>query len=176
MAALINRVKGAIRMGGKNIFWGNRHARQTIGRERNRIVRCSAGALVRDGMVLLVKRSPWALFYPNVWDLFGGHIESEETSEEALRREAVEELGVYIESFHPLGSICDPVEKAEIMVYAITEWRGEPTNVALDEHTEIRWFGADSLPESAALAGYGDFIFAAIAMSLDDHLHQEKNS
>ena len=32
-------------------------------------------------------------FYPGVWDLFGGHIEGKESPEDALRREAMEELG-----------------------------------------------------------------------------------
>ena len=32
--------------------------------------------------------------------MFGGHIEGEESSEDALRREALEELQVEIESFH----------------------------------------------------------------------------
>ena len=56
------------------------------------IARCAAGALIRDGTVLLVKRSPQMRFYPDVWDLFGGHVEGGESSEDALRREAMEEL------------------------------------------------------------------------------------
>ena len=56
------------------------------------LARCAAGALIRDGKVLLVKRAPWMRFYPDVWDLFGGHIEGEESAEDALRREAMEEL------------------------------------------------------------------------------------
>ena len=39
------------------------------------IARCVTGALIRDGKVLLVKRSPEMRFYPDVWDLFGGHVE-----------------------------------------------------------------------------------------------------
>ena len=76
------------------------------------ISRCVTGALVRDGKVLLVKRAPHMRFYPDVWDLFGGHIEGDESPEGALRREAMEELGIEFESFHPLGSIHDPVEPA----------------------------------------------------------------
>ena len=64
------------------------------------VARCVAGALTSDGKVLLVKRSRQSRFYPDVWDLFGGHIEGEEFSEDALRREALEELQVEIESFH----------------------------------------------------------------------------
>ena len=48
-------------------------------------------ALVRDGRVLLVHRTPHRHAYPGVWDLPGGHVEPGET---ALTRELREELGV----------------------------------------------------------------------------------
>ena len=35
---------------------------------------CVAGAVIRDDTVLLVHRSPSARFWPDVWDLFGGHV------------------------------------------------------------------------------------------------------
>lgn len=153
----------------------NRMGSQEVGHLRkhgddlqDHYVRCSAGALVRNGKVLLVKRSPEALFYPDVWDLFGGHIEGKESSEEALRREALEELGIHIESFRLLGTVHDPMEQAEIVVFAISEWRGEPTNAAPNEHSEIGWFEAGRLPASTALEGYGELVVQGIATNFDD--------
>ena len=52
------------------------------------------GALVRDGKVLLVQRSPQLRHHPGVWDLMGGRVEGDESLEDALRREALEELQV----------------------------------------------------------------------------------
>ena len=75
-----------------------------------RLTQCAAGALVLGGKALLVKRSPQRRFYPGAWDLFGGHIEGSETAEEALRREAREELHVEVESCHRLGKVHDPLE------------------------------------------------------------------
>ena len=124
------------------------------------IARCVAGALIRDGKVLLVKRSPHVRHYPGVWDLMGGHVEGDESLEDALRREAFEELQVAIESFRPLGTIHDPVEPAEISVYVVSRWSGEPVNASPDEHIEIRWFSADELPRSAAVDGYGHVVQA----------------
>jgi 8-oxo-dGTP pyrophosphatase MutT (NUDIX family) len=49
-------------------------------------------ALVREGRVLLVHRSPNRRAYPDVWDLPGGHIETGETELAALTREMHEEL------------------------------------------------------------------------------------
>ena len=129
------------------------------------IARCVTGALVRDGKVLLVKRAPNMRSYPGVWDLFGGHIEGEESPEDALCREAMEELGIEIESFHLLGVIHDPVEPAEVMVFAVTRWVGEPVNAAPDEHTDIGWYSADELPESDGLDGYREMVVQAIAAS-----------
>lgn len=53
-----------------------------------------AGVLVRDGHVLLCHRHPNREWYPNTWDVPGGHIEADETAANALRRELREELGV----------------------------------------------------------------------------------
>ena len=132
--------------------------------------KCVVGALIRDGKVLLVKRSPEMRFYPDVWDLFGGHVEGGESSEDALRREAMEELQVELEAFHLLGTIHDPVEPAEIMVYAVTVWKGEPINAAPDEHTQIGWFPADGLPCSDGLDAYRDIVVQAIAAKSDGSL------
>ena len=130
------------------------------------IVRCVAGALISDGKVLLVKRSQQSRFYPDVWDLFGGHVEGEESLENALRREALEELQVEIESFRLLGRVHDPVEPADIMVFAISAWKGEPINAAPDEHSQIGWFAVDALPDSsAALDAYRELVVRALVMS-----------
>ena len=132
------------------------------------IVRWVAGALIRHDRVLLVKRSPQSRFYPGIWDLFGGHVEEKESPEDALRREALEELQVEIDSFRRLGSVPDPVEPAEIMVFAVFSWIGEPINAAPNEHSQIGWFEADALPDYAGLDIHRElkeFILAALAIS-----------
>ena len=77
----------------------------------------------------------------------------------------MEELGIEIESFHLLGVIHDPVEPAEVMVFAVTMWKGEPVNAAPDEHTDIAWYSADELPASDGLDGYREMVVQAIAAS-----------
>ena len=46
-----------------------------------------------EGKVLLQHRTNEAPTFPNHWALFGGHIESGETPEQAVVRECMEELG-----------------------------------------------------------------------------------
>ncbi len=129
--------------------------------------RCVASVLIRDGRVLLVKRLPRRKVYPGLWDLPGGHIEGDESAEDALRREAYEELGIHVAEYRELGTVLDPVEPADIDVFAISAWRGEPVNAAPDEHSEIGWFAADTLPESAALDCYRKEVIEAMAAARD---------
>ena len=123
---------------------------------------CVAGAVIKEGRVLLVHRSPTARFWPEVWDLFGGHVNEGESLEEALRREAREELGIEVLASRWLGRIHDPVEPSVVHVYAVTSWDGEPVNAAPYEHTEISWFAADELPESEAVEAYRALVVTAL--------------
>lgn len=107
-------------------------------------------ALVREGRVLLVHRSPHRRAYPGVWDLPGGHVETGETELAALTRELREELGVQIAT----GSathLCrqdagSGGESVRLSAWLVGEWQGTPTNVAPDEHDEIRWFRPEEFP------------------------------
>jgi 8-oxo-dGTP pyrophosphatase MutT (NUDIX family) len=56
--------------------------------------------LLRDGdRVLLCHRSPGRRWYPDVWDLPGGHVEPGELPGDALARELREEVGIEIALF-----------------------------------------------------------------------------
>lgn len=104
-----------------------------------------AGAvLVRDGRALLVHRHPRRRWYPDCWDVVGGHLEPGETPEEALRRECREELGIDVEAFLPFQmEVSDP--DLSMSTFLVTRWRGDPTNTAPDEHDDLAWFTADEL-------------------------------
>lgn len=110
-----------------------------------------AGALVRDDRVLLGHRSPSRRWYPDVWDLPGGHVEAGESEREALVRELQEELGI-----HVAGSEAALVKRMHVPagdkggglrlgVWRLRRWRGEPANLCPDEHDELRWFAADDI-------------------------------
>jgi len=110
-------------------------------------------ALVGEGRVLLVHRSTNRRAYPGVWDLPGGHIETGETELAALRREMHEELGVQIAAGSAIH-LCRldagrGGESVRLSAWLVDEWQGTPTNVAPDEHDEIRWFGPEELPAFA---------------------------
>ena len=85
-----------------------------------------AGALIEGRRILLCHRSPGRRWYPEVWDLPGGHEELGETPTEALERELLEEL-------------CD------MGIWFVGSWNGMPANLAPEEHDAIAWFTADEL-------------------------------
>jgi 8-oxo-dGTP diphosphatase len=102
-----------------------------------------AGALVRDGRVLLAHRSPARRWYPDVWDLPGGHVEPGESAGQALVRELAEELGVTVRHCTPAGRIEAP--GLQLAVWRVDGWDGEPVNRAPEEHDELRWCTAADL-------------------------------
>jgi len=103
-----------------------------------------AGVLVEGDRVLLAHRSPARRWYPDVWDLPGGHIEPHETSRAALERELREELDVVV----VMAEATDRIQFGDVVldVWTVSEWTGAPVNRAPEEHDEVRWFTARDLP------------------------------
>jgi 8-oxo-dGTP diphosphatase len=101
-----------------------------------------AGAVVRDGRLLAVRRTrPAAL--RGRWELPGGKVDADESPDVALLRELREELGIgvrieeWLPGATPIGA--GPL-RLVVAVVALTD--GEPTPV---EHDEARWLAADEL-------------------------------
>ena len=102
-----------------------------------------AAALFRAAEVLLCHRTPTRRWFPDVWDLPGGHVEVAESPRAALARELREKLTVCVAAAdlstrphrHLVGT------DLRMSVWRIDSWVGEPVNAATYEHDEIRWFG-----------------------------------
>jgi 8-oxo-dGTP pyrophosphatase MutT (NUDIX family) len=106
----------------------------------------SVAALVRNGRVLLVHRRPSRRWYPDCWDLVGGHVERGESPQAAVRRECLEELGIRIHDPRPIPmEVSDPT--LDVHAFLVTRWDGEPVNVAPEEHDDLRWFQPRDLPD-----------------------------
>lgn len=107
------------------------------------------GALVKNGAVLLVHRSPTRRAYRDLWDLPGGHVEAGEGELPGLAREMHEELGVHVvaESASRLGDwhAGSGEDAVQVAVWHIGDWVGSPTNRAPEEHDEIAWVGISEL-------------------------------
>lgn len=121
----------------------------------------AAAALVRDGSVLMVHRLPSRLWYPDCWDLVGGHIERGEPPTQAIERECFEELGIHVRDPHPIRMTVSD-QSIDMHAFLITSWDGEPRNAAPEEHDDLRWFRPNEIAELklADPASLGDILSA----------------
>ncbi len=106
----------------------------------------ACGWLVREGCLLLEKRSQNARVAPGVWDTPGGHLEAGESAVNALRRELSEELG--IGGLHLTRELAlSEWERASGLAYRhhcfwIERWEGAVKSL---EGRELRWVPLDEL-------------------------------
>jgi 8-oxo-dGTP diphosphatase len=106
----------------------------------------SVALLVRDGLVLLAHRHPSRRWYPDCWDLVGGHVEAGELPHQAVRRECLEELGVHVHDPVPMPmTVSDPT--LDWHAFLVTRWDGEPVNAEPEEHDDLRWFRPSDLAD-----------------------------
>ena len=107
-----------------------------------------AAFIVQGDRILLGQRSPGRAFWPDVWDVFGGHIEPAEQPEQTLVRELAEELGITPTQWAELEIITESVPEHDNMpahdlivhLYCVTAWIGTPVNQQAEEHSQIQWF------------------------------------
>jgi 8-oxo-dGTP diphosphatase len=115
-----------------------------------------AALIVQSHMILLGLRSANRSLYPDVWDLFGGHVEPGEGHQETLVRELQEELGITPAQWEFLETMTldlpavpgEPTDVLIVHLYLVTAWTGSPANRQPEEHSTIGWF---SLAEATQL-------------------------
>ncbi|MEP4077508.1 (deoxy)nucleoside triphosphate pyrophosphohydrolase [Haloferula sp.] len=105
-----------------------------------------AGLIIDNNGRLLACRRPEGKHLSGKWEFPGGKIEPGETSEAALVRELVEELGIVIGILEPLTPVIHDYGRGPIQLIpflcSITEGVPHP-----HEHSELRWCRPSELPE-----------------------------
>ncbi len=97
----------------------------------------------KEGKILVAKRSRDRDYAPGIWEIPAGRLENGESPEDALKREALEELGVEIEPLFPYNSYFfyrgkkSSDNQIVIISYACKIKKGTPQKSK--EHEEIRW-------------------------------------
>jgi ADP-ribose pyrophosphatase YjhB (NUDIX family) len=104
--------------------------------------------LVRDGLVLLLRRSNTD-YEDGKLSVVAGHIDGGETAREAICREAREEAGIELApddlAFAQIVHRADRDERVSFF-FAATRWRGEVRNMEPHKASELGWFPLDALP------------------------------
>ena len=89
--------------------------------------------------------------YPNMWDLPGGHVEENETPEECIRREMVEEIETDVSECrrHAVYDFPDRVEYLFFM-----EFNTEPEAITLHEGQKLSWFSYEEVQNLTLAYGF----------------------
>lgn len=126
-------------------------------------VEIAIAALISDSRVFLAHRHPERRWYPDCWDLVGGHVERGEDPHDAVRRECREEIAVDISELQPVGVDIDaPHLRAH--AFRVTRWTGVPVNAAPEEHDALGWFTTDEIAGlKLAHPSYADWLPQLIA-------------
>ena len=110
---------------------------------------CVGAFLFNKGKVLIMKRSKKEKFMPGYWDIPGGKMEFGETPEEALKREAKEEINLGIEAVVPCSafsyvSLEGSRHNVDIQ-YIVRATEDVQKIKIMDAHEEYRWIDANDL-------------------------------
>lgn len=121
--------------------------------------RVVAGILRSQHRVLLCHRRADRDWYPDVWDLPGGHVGSGETPAQALVRELGEELGVEVGLPNAEAALVLVEDGVEFHIWRVSEWTGEVRNASEQEHGSIGWFTESEIQDlDLASAMYLDLL------------------
>jgi 8-oxo-dGTP diphosphatase len=109
------------------------------------MTKIAKAVIKKKGKYLLLKRASDAVAYPSLWDFPGGRLDSNESSEEAVKRETEEETSLLIE---PGEEIMHTTHEDDEYKLDISYFR--PLKIASDikigpEHSEYHWLTKEEI-------------------------------
>jgi 8-oxo-dGTP diphosphatase len=108
------------------------------------VVRVPCAIIEHEGKVLAGQRSA-ALSFPLKWEFPGGKQEKNETDEETLVREILEELNAEIQIIQKLPITSKDQGWREILLVPFV-CKLKSNNITLTEHEQILWLSPEDLP------------------------------
>ena len=113
-------------------------------------IQVAAGVLRNAaGEVLIAERLADGPFN-GMWEFPGGKIKAGETSQNALQRELLEELGITVVSSEPFLCLSHDYDDraVELEFFLVDGWRGDPTGL---EGQQLRWVEVEQLDATELL-------------------------
>ncbi|OGI18240.1 MAG: hypothetical protein A3J06_02315 [Candidatus Moranbacteria bacterium RIFCSPLOWO2_02_FULL_48_19] len=106
------------------------------------------GIVERDGKILVLKRSALDDHLPGVWETPGGGVDKEESPQEALKREILEETGLVVTIGRPFNVFTFRKDTGEFKVGITFLCKYESGEVKLsEEHSEYRFIKPSEFAE-----------------------------
>jgi 8-oxo-dGTP diphosphatase len=104
------------------------------------------------------RRAATKKFYPDVYELPGGHVDFGETFEAAVTREVKEEFDMNIRLGDPFYVFTYDNEvkgshSVEIIYFATFVDPIENIKIHLDDHSQFKWLSEDELPQIYGIGG-----------------------
>lgn len=109
------------------------------------VVLAVAAFIVKDGKMLIVKKSPNERVDGGLWTVPGGKIHQSESIIDGLKREVKEEVGVKINSYQWIG---EDVFKNEGVMFHAQHFlcQIQETDISLEKNlTDFRWIEKDEI-------------------------------
>lgn len=108
-------------------------------------IHVTCAVIERDGLVLAAQRSA-AMTLSLKWEFPGGKIDPDESAEECLRRELMEELGIGVAVGKALNSTTHSYPDCTVTLYPYI-CRIVSGEIVLHEHRAVRWLVPAELPD-----------------------------
>ena len=102
-------------------------------------------AVIRDGDSILITRRPQESRHGGMWEFPGGKLDAEESPQECLRREIIEELGleVAVESIFEIAYHRYEWGPVLILAFECRPLKGEIRHIGISDH---RWVSPEEMP------------------------------
>lgn len=115
--------------------------------------------VIRNGKILLGKRGTYnggkPLLEAGKWSLIGGYMSRDETLEQAIRREIIEETGWEVENlllFHIVDNPNRPGENRQNIEFVYLADAVQKKKEGDEEVTDLQWFSLDEIPAEEFIA------------------------
>ncbi len=106
-------------------------------------------------LLLVLRDSIPTIAFPGMWDLPGGHVESNETPRECIVREMLEEIEVNVEGCQ-LFRVYEFSDRTE---HVFMQQAGfDLQNITLHEGQMLRWFSCEEAEQTRLAYGFNEVI------------------
>lgn len=109
----------------------------------------------RHEVMLVLRDDKPSIICPNMWDLPGGHVESDETPAECIVREMLEEIEVNVEGCE-LFKVYEFSDRTEHVFIKSVEFDVE--RLVLHEGQMLRWFSREEMVKTELAYGFNEVL------------------